>query len=329
MGCCASVLDQHVETQDDSPGPPTKAGGNGEDPTRQVSAGYKHRGSALFTKILESAKRNSASEAEQPKPRLGLSYEGCVLAGETSSGISSNNSSIGAYADAGWRDGGLKANQDTALHVFLPKPGVTFAGVFDGHGPSGHRVSEFAAFEVVKTLALAPPVAEVGAGEMSDGLVYAFTHVDSELKKEAGVESSLSGTTAAVVLLSRGGGQLWAAWAGDSRIVKGRAAQGGRSWTAAAISADHKPETPSEFKRLKAAGGTVRVYPDEEGSTEGRTPPRPTHPAHFPASSRSLLTSPRLPARRHWQSRCASSRQTERRLWRPAAPSVTTYSETC
>ena len=61
MGCCASVLDQHVETQDDSPGPPTKAGGNGEDPTRQVSAGYKHRGSALFTKILESAKRNSAS----------------------------------------------------------------------------------------------------------------------------------------------------------------------------------------------------------------------------------------------------------------------------
>ncbi len=68
------------------------------------------------------------------------------------------------------------------------------------------------------------------------------------------------------------GCRIVAAWAGDSRAVVGVRGSSGKGYQAHQLTADHKPESPSELARIAAAGGRVdRVATDAQGNPMGES----------------------------------------------------------
>ena len=66
--------------------------------------------------------------------------------------------------------------------------------------------------------------------------------------------------------------RIVAAWAGDSRAVVGLRGSAGEGYQAHQLTADHKPESPSELARIAAAGGRVdRVATDAQGNPMGES----------------------------------------------------------
>lgn len=66
--------------------------------------------------------------------------------------------------------------------------------------------------------------------------------------------------------------RIVAAWAGDSRAVVGtrRSGQSGGGYEAHELTADHKPDSPSELARIAAAGGRIdRLATDHQGNPTG------------------------------------------------------------
>jgi hypothetical protein len=71
---------------------------------------------------------------------------------------------------------------------------------------------------------------------------------------ESGVDTQLSGSTAAIALLR--GDMVHAINVGDSRVVAGVSSKGGRVQPQQ-LTVDHKPDVPAERARIVAVGGRV------------------------------------------------------------------------
>lgn len=143
-------------------------------------------------------------------------------------------------------------NQDDFFILRVDDWGIY--GVFDGHGPYGHDVSNF----VHETL----PGLLVRDGSFQDDPLKCMSsgfkrcHMLCEQAGQKGrFDCSLSGTTCTVVVCR--GGYLYCAHAGDSRSVLGKRSADGK-WEAVNLTEDHKPENPDEKKRILAKGGQVR-----------------------------------------------------------------------
>lgn len=137
-------------------------------------------------------------------------------------------------------------------------------GVFDGHGPDGHHVSN------ICTRHLMPRLQVTKCGELDDegghakqALVEHFKemqlHIHEKVKQSKGsLNANTSGTTGSVVVYEQD--RFWCAWVGDSRVGAGY----GPAWdcmTSKDVSSDHKPELPAEKERIMAHGGQVRKFP--------------------------------------------------------------------
>lgn len=182
-------------------------------------------------------------------------------------------------------DGSEKINQDTYVTQLrvAGRPHVHMFAVFDGHGPVGHLVSSFAKTRVPELVADLvrdmdsncalltcdhPLDAVDRTGEMrvtAKGLSRVFNQVQAELGLR-GIEASLSGTTAVVVLFF--GQHAVVANVGDSRCVLGRS-EGPDHTAALALTVDQKPDLATELARIRACGGFVQPILSETGTFVG------------------------------------------------------------
>lgn len=143
----------------------------------------------------------------------------------------------------------------------------SFFGVFDGHG--GRSAAIFCRDNMPNVL-----FDEVKKqSEIERALHAAFLRTDEMFIKGDGVRpvdngaasaghaavasqrpSNSSGTTASTLLIDHRTRRLWAANAGDSRVVLCRAGQ------ALSLTKDHKADRPDEIDRIRKAGGMVRAF---------------------------------------------------------------------
>eukprot|EP00397_Hematodinium_sp_SG-2012_P003919 GEMP01003929.1.p1 GENE.GEMP01003929.1~~GEMP01003929.1.p1 ORF type:complete len:798 (+),score=218.31 GEMP01003929.1:602-2995(+) len=166
----------------------------------------------------------------------------------------------GAKTSSVWDGEGAKTTQ-----VYTQ---VALYGVFDGHGPNGHKCSDFARTYLPesvfghKLLFNQPEIA----------LQEAF-HTVHKSMLEQNFDCTVSGTTAALAMVMQvpAGGpdaretQSWliCAHAGDSRLLLASVEndeQGNQRATITQISSDHRPEDEREELRInQSVGGEVRV----------------------------------------------------------------------
>lgn len=156
----------------------------------------------------------------------------------------------GASSHGGFSNGGSKENQDG---FFVCTDGeargrVFVAGVLDGHGVNGRRVSDFVKSHLPKRVTESEKLQE----DVPRALAAAYSETASALQG-MNIDARQSGTTA--VTCMRYDNQLFVANVGDSRCVLGREDTG--SIRAVALSRDHKPEAPSEKERIFRCGGYV------------------------------------------------------------------------
>ncbi|WOH10924.1 hypothetical protein DCAR_0830401 [Daucus carota subsp. sativus] len=177
-------------------------------------------------------------------------------------------------------------NQDamTVWENYIGEQDAMFCGVFDGHGPSGHKVSQYVrnvfpsklaeSFkhprfnascidEDLKSENVDDPVDENHGPLYSlvkASLVESFKVMDEALETNGKIESYCSGTTAVTVLKKNF--HLVIANLGDSRAIlctKGDKDQ----LLAVQLTVDLKPELPCECERIWSCKGRVMALEEE------------------------------------------------------------------
>lgn len=123
-------------------------------------------------------------------------------------------------------------------------------GVCDGHGPQGHLVSAFLAEQLPK--ALFRKVAHKDIESLKAALVQAYSECVCMLKATS-IDTTASGSTCVSVLITDT--DLICANVGDCRAVVGRNIGG--IWGVYQLSWDHKPDLPTEHRRIQSYGGEV------------------------------------------------------------------------
>lgn len=177
------------------------------------------------------------------------------------------------------RQGRKGVNQDalTVWENFVGEKQMYFCGVFDGHGPSGHKVARYVRdnlplkiSRVIKQSKGGNKNAGDGAGEGSfqnpffasweKKLTRAFQEVDEQICLEDHLDSYCSGTTAVTVI--KQGEHLIVAHLGDSRAVL--CTSGEKSQLLAVqLTVDLKPSLPTEAERIRKARGRVFAMEEE------------------------------------------------------------------
>lgn len=147
-----------------------------------------------------------------------------------------------------------KINQDA---FYIDKERRVFA-VLDGHGRNGHLCSQFFRDHLGAALDAEPEMTP-------DSVSRALVRVDDQLKVKADIDCSFSGTTVTCCLVMSQ--VIVAAWLGDTRAIMGR-------WknteiSLVELSQDHKPDIPTERRRILKAGGRIRQIVDEKGNKSG------------------------------------------------------------
>jgi len=202
----------------------------------------------------------------------------------------------------------LKADcQDEArvIQNFGGLQGLTFVGVFDGHGPHGRLAAKFASDRIIE--ALAAQIGDLQSRSEKKRLhamreACRVVNTDMQDHRQAGFDASLSGTTAcfALVVASQRGTRVLLANVGDSRCVLARtiasssSLEGNATSAAAAadvtgssssgssnrinqtsnveavdLTIDAKPDLAAESRRIISCGGVVKQLQDEQGRRQG------------------------------------------------------------
>jgi len=156
---------------------------------------------------------------------------------------------VGVSALPGVQHSRPKENQDSLFFQSLGG-GDFVAGVLDGHGHNGGKISKWVA-ERLKAKLLVTPLHPATAEAV---LVDMFVSVHAELAATAAAESAESGTT--VVVCVKRGGTLYVANAGDSRCVLGHMT-GPARMAGKPLTSDHTPIRPDEAARIVQSGGVV------------------------------------------------------------------------
>lgn len=152
-----------------------------------------------------------------------------------------------------------QANQD-CLSIMVVEEDFALYGVYDGHGPMGHFVSEYAC----KTL---PQIflEKVKAGEdpgkafeLSFPEIQKLIEKKSEDKELKEFDAEMSGSTCTMAYHCMKSQKLWLAHVGDSRSVIGSAAGD----VCSGLTIDHKPDLPKEKARIEGADPPGRVIWD-------------------------------------------------------------------
>ncbi|XP_057808223.1 probable protein phosphatase 2C 73 isoform X2 [Salvia miltiorrhiza] len=156
---------------------------------------------------------------------------------------------------------------------------MLFCGVFDGHGPSGHKVSQYVRdFLPTKISQLYRQPSIDGrcvvmdiADDETDSrnplflswkarLTQCFHDMDDQLEKDTSIETYCSGTTSVSVL--KKGEHLIISNLGDSRAVLCKR-DDSNQLLAEQLTVDLKPNVPSETKRIIDRQGRVQAMEEE------------------------------------------------------------------
>lgn len=141
-------------------------------------------------------------------------------------------------------------NQDS-FTIIVAEDSFKLLGVYDGHGPNGHDVSNFAKDAVVKLFL--ENIKTKGPGE---SFTAAFEDTQKILEsKDSKIDSSASGTTCTFAYIVNGESTMTVAHVGDSRAVLAR--KKGGKFATEDLTEDHKPNLPKEKERIEKAGGRV------------------------------------------------------------------------
>jgi serine/threonine protein phosphatase PrpC len=179
---------------------------------------------------------------------------------------------------------GLKPEAPNQDSFFLMKVDEEYSlyGVFDGHGRTGHDVSNFVKDNLPKILFSQEKLDE----EPKSVLLETFAKTQYLIEKATQmkhIDASRSGTTCSVVLHMHRKNMLYVAHVGDSRVVlgkQGKSKNGAPVLVAVDLTIDHKPDLPEEKRRIEAAGGQVlfdgwnhRVYAKGKKDARGKRYP--------------------------------------------------------
>ena len=164
---------------------------------------------------------------------------------------------------AGYSDGRTKTNQDTFyMNMSIKKSTLcSLFAVFDGHGPLGHRVSDFLKKNLTGRFDLQDsfesrfdPAAEYDLGEYTGILEAVCVDINNKLIANKTINSLFSGSTGILVLLHRD--VISCANVGDSRAGLFKRSNDDK-FILQKLSTDHTPADPKEKDRIIKAGGKV------------------------------------------------------------------------
>eukprot|EP00919_Chromeraceae_sp_WS-2016_P062854 GHVR01148785.1.p1 GENE.GHVR01148785.1~~GHVR01148785.1.p1 ORF type:complete len:390 (+),score=89.49 GHVR01148785.1:68-1237(+) len=129
-------------------------------------------------------------------------------------------------------------------------------GVFDGHGPSGQDVSRYAQLQLPRMIATHDEF--INKPEVA--MAHSFIKCQNQIEL-SGIDCTLSGTTATVVLHRHGPiSKLYIAHVGDSTcVIASKDTNMTDSLTATRLTHDHKPNSPRERARITKSGGQVKL----------------------------------------------------------------------
>lgn len=151
-----------------------------------------------------------------------------------------------------------QANQD-CLSILLVEQEYALYGVYDGHGPHGHTVSEFACRTLPK-LFLQECIIEQRA-QPGEAFVSAFLGTQKlieDMSAAQKLDAKFSGSTCTMAYHCFKSQKLWLAHVGDSRSICG--SDDGE--VCSALTKDHKPDLPEEKRRIESADPPGRVIFD-------------------------------------------------------------------
>lgn len=147
-------------------------------------------------------------------------------------------------------------NQDSWSIIQLDE--LSLYSVFDGHGKTGHDVSQFVKESLMKLILRDP---RFRTDQMNDMLKETFKKMQnlvSTADRMKKLSAQMSGTTATVVIheTTKGAlGKLTYAHVADSTAVLGQTVNGEHKGEM--LTRDHKPDLKDERQRIEKAGGRV------------------------------------------------------------------------
>ncbi|KAG6595572.1 putative protein phosphatase 2C 65, partial [Cucurbita argyrosperma subsp. sororia] len=190
---------------------------------------------------------------------------------------------ISMYTQRGRK--GINQDAMTVWEDFSGEKGLVFSGVFDGHGPFGHRVARHARDMLPSKLSKAikkqqrPSHLQNGVskasvqpnnneGNQRNPLVSrweaafeeAYTDFDRDLGFDSSIDCFCSGTTAMSII--KQGEHLVVANVGDSRAVLCTRGDN-HQHIPIQLTADQKPNVPSEAERIKKCQGRITADKEE------------------------------------------------------------------
>ena len=176
----------------------------------------------------------------------------------------------------------MKINQDTLFKVKFGDINYSYYGVCDGHGPSGHFVSDFIksniafiVYKHLKSLLLqnqnnnSSNLNDVDDTNIDFSKLFkdCFLLMDSKLSENKSIDIELSGTTCISLLFCDN--RIISANVGDSRAIKGQYNLNTNEWNYILLSRDHKPSEKDEADRIKKNNGIIHPYIDDDGNYAG------------------------------------------------------------
>ncbi len=151
-----------------------------------------------------------------------------------------------------------KENQDACFMHEDPRSQSILLGVFDGHGEHGHRVSRYIERNVPAAIFKHPSWATSPKTAITDALLSK----ERDILQNRSINTSLSGTTAVVAAIRQN--VLTVANIGDSRLILALRNDKNRL-KPCSVTEDHKPDLPSEQKRIEKCGGRVWAMTYDDG----------------------------------------------------------------
>lgn len=137
-----------------------------------------------------------------------------------------------------------------------------YFGIFDGHG--GHEAAEFAKKNLCKSIVDSKDFWSEDDHDVMRAIREGYAKTQAAMRKEmpkwfktGKFLPSTAGTTASVLFIKNG--KFYTGHVGDSRIIISKEHPETKQWISDDLTEDHKPENPSEVRRIERAGGAVKT----------------------------------------------------------------------
>jgi len=148
-------------------------------------------------------------------------------------------------------------NQDS-FSMLIVEDQFALYGVYDGHGPNGHDISDMSRELVIKLFVSNPSrTTDPGAA-----LESAFLETQKVLESSTQVDPMASGTTCTIAYHDYVKDIITIAHVGDSRAIKAKRVPGQERFEVDDLTIDHKPNLEKERQRIESADPPGRVVFD-------------------------------------------------------------------